>query len=139
MSERIITQDGGHILLWLRCGRLLVLFRLRHGEPCESLAQDVRLGRGQAFLQAPAGCARLLYLVLPTEGRTYAGTLLRGVITSASQRRSCLRAVNRTHSHAWSAGLRNTIHLSGIIGPLYCQRSPAAKEMSMRAGEAAFV
>ena len=27
MSERIITQDGGHILLWLRGGRLLVLLR----------------------------------------------------------------------------------------------------------------
>ena len=27
MGERIITQDGGHILLWLRGGRLLVLLR----------------------------------------------------------------------------------------------------------------
>ena len=88
-------------------------------------------------LASAAGCARFYKLVLAYEctGGRYAA--LRCVISSASQRRSCLRAVNRTHSHAWSAGLRNTI--SGMIVPLYWQDSSVTKHRSLRTGEAACV
>ena len=84
-----------------------------------SLARALRrmLALGEAILlaaRARAARACNAWSLARASVQAY-GTLLRCLISSASQRRSCLRAVNRTHSHAWSAGLRNTI--SGIMGP----------------------
>ena len=96
-----------------------------------SLARALRRmsASGEAIfsLASAAGCARFYKLVLAYEctGGRYAA--LRCVISSASQRRSCLRAVNRTHSHAWSAGLRNTISRASLVRSTAKGRPPQRK------------